>query len=147
MRRGLKVVGIPAQKQQHIDIVPRRQLAAGVDHFIHGDGEGAFIGANHPRQRAAGFEAFVAEPSTGAEGAPRCAANSLIEVGQAAGGNGAQFFQGDVGGGDLHERSDVTLQYHHRLAGVFFLLHRCLSGSSRCDNRGLRNGGSGRLTA
>ncbi|MNF93885.1 hypothetical protein D3C84_765760 [compost metagenome] len=116
-------------------------MPAGIDHFIHGYGQGALVGANHPRQFAAGLEAFVAEPATGAEGAPWCAADGLIKASQAARRDREEFFQGHVGGGDWHIRRDVPLQHHDRFAGgVFFEGHEWLNAGSGCNAPGLRNG-------
>ncbi|MNT98037.1 hypothetical protein D3C72_2405260 [compost metagenome] len=84
-------------------------MTASVDHFIHGDGEGALIGTNHSRQLAAGFEAVAAEPAAGAEGTPGSTAYGLIETCQAAGGDGTEFFQGHVSGGDGLKWRDVSL--------------------------------------
>ncbi|MCY1437774.1 hypothetical protein D9M71_539490 [compost metagenome] len=122
-------------------------MPAGIDHFIHGYGQRALIGTNHPRQLAPGFEAFVVEPAASGQGAPGRATNGLIKAGQAASRNGAQLFQGHIGGGDLHKRWDVMQQHHDRLAGVFFWLgNRCRSCGCRRCYLGLCNRGGGRLT-
>jgi hypothetical protein len=52
-------------------------LAAGIDDFVHGYGERALVRTNHPRQFAAGFEAFVTEPGSGAQAARAACDRSL----------------------------------------------------------------------